>query len=164
MVSVSEPTSETMNAPSIDLSDLPDPDDTGLAWWHGEPAMLAWWRRITDTTTDLAEVEQLRLKYRIAARYAHAVPNLAALNTLAGLAPLVEIGAGAGYWARLLRDMGCDIVAFDNVTVDENVVTVDGAWTDVIVGDVDTLNRYPDRTVFVCWPYSSDANVGARTV
>ena len=42
-----------------------------------------------------------------------AVPNEAALAALAALSPLVEAGAGAGYWAALLRRRGADIKCFD---------------------------------------------------
>ena len=35
------------------------------------------------------------------------------LQILASFEPLVEIGCGKGYWSRLLRDRGVDIVAYD---------------------------------------------------
>src|ERR1019366_9271626 len=38
--------------------------------------------------------------------YAYAIPNDAALDRLASLGPIVEVGAGAGYWAHLLRERG----------------------------------------------------------
>jgi hypothetical protein len=141
-----------MSAPPFDAAGLPDPDDKQLAWWQGEPAMLVWWRRIMESTTIAEEVYRVRDRYHLHGRYAHAVPTMEALNTVAALGPLVEIGAGSGYWARLLRDMDCDIAAFDHVSPEENIVTVGDAWTSVGIGDVDMLDRYPDRTVFVCWP------------
>ena len=36
-----------------------------------------------------------------------------ALLALAARAPLLEIGAGTGYWAHRLRGMGVDILAYD---------------------------------------------------
>src|SRR3979411_2575044 len=41
-------------------------------------------------------------------RYAFAVPTDAALATLGRYAPIVELGAGTGYWAFLLRGRGVD--------------------------------------------------------
>lgn len=45
--------------------------------------------------------------------YAYAVPNEAALTTLTALGPLVEMGAGAGYWARLLKMRGAKVLPMD---------------------------------------------------
>jgi len=49
----------------------------------------------------------------LAQRYTYVFPSDSALAMLAGLGPLVEMGAGTGYWARRLRAIGVDIVAFD---------------------------------------------------
>jgi hypothetical protein len=46
-------------------------------------------------------------------KYSWAIPDERALNILGKFAPLIEIGAGSGFWARLLRDRGFDILAFD---------------------------------------------------
>lgn len=58
--------------------------------------------------------------YRDAARdpachlMAYAIPSNEALNALADLKmPLVECGAGTGYWASLLREHGVEITAYD---------------------------------------------------
>ena len=42
-----------------------------------------------------------------------AAPNSAALSLLAARAPLVEIGAGTGYWAAILRRRSVDVLAYD---------------------------------------------------
>ena len=44
---------------------------------------------------------------------AFAVPSEAALDLLAAHAPLVEMGAGTGYWAHLLERRGVEVAAFD---------------------------------------------------
>ena len=46
---------------------------------------------------------------------AFAVPSERALDLLASYAPLVEMGAGTGYWARLLQLRGVQVAAFDSV-------------------------------------------------
>ena len=37
-----------------------------------------------------------------------------ALKALAGVAPLIEVGAGTGYWALQLRHMGVAVSAVDS--------------------------------------------------
>lgn len=46
--------------------------------------------------------------------YAFAVPSPAAIDAIAQLGrPVVEMGAGVGFWARLLADRGIDVAAYD---------------------------------------------------
>jgi hypothetical protein len=45
--------------------------------------------------------------------YAYAPPNAAALEALLARSPLLELGAGTGYWVRLLRGAGADVLALD---------------------------------------------------
>jgi hypothetical protein len=47
-------------------------------------------------------------------QYAFAVPTRRALSAIAAHGPLLEVGAGTGYWASLLSEMGVDIVAFNS--------------------------------------------------
>lgn len=92
-------------------------------------------------------------------RYAFAIPTDAALTTLAHYAPIVELGAGTGYWAFLLRSRGVDCVAYDSAPPDRvpnpnrfRPLT----WTRVEQGDVDTLAAHADRALFLCWPSYRD--------
>src|SRR6202050_3520431 len=55
----------------------------------------------------------------LAQRYSYVFPDDRSLTALAALGPLVEIGAGTGYWAFRLRALGVDIVAFDQAPPDE---------------------------------------------
>ena len=50
---------------------------------------------------------------RLVARYSWAIPNDEAIRVLAAHAPLIELAAGTGYWAYLLRARNVDILAFD---------------------------------------------------
>ncbi len=88
-------------------------------------------------------------------RYAFAVPTEAALTTIARYAPIVELGAGTGYWAYLLRQRGVDVVAYDRFPPDraENPNRLDPRlWTEVLAGDESVLARFPDRGLLLCWP------------
>ncbi|MHB8689413.1 MAG: hypothetical protein ACYDB4_19855 [Candidatus Dormibacteraceae bacterium] len=81
-------------------------------------------------------------------------PHLIAL--IARYSPLVELGAGTGYWTYLLRLAGADVVAYDLAPPGkgrENRYHPDVLpWTDVIEGDVDAVMAHSDRALFLCWP------------
>jgi hypothetical protein len=92
-------------------------------------------------------------------RYAFAIPTEPALATLARYAPIVELGAGTGYWTFLLRGRGVDCVAYDLAPPDRmpnpnrfRPLT----WTRVEQGAVEVLATHPDRALFLCWPSYRD--------
>ena len=92
----------------------------------------------------------------LAQRYAYVFPSDSTLAMLAGLGPLVEIGAGTGYWAHRLRLIGVDIVAFDQAPLDgertNRYHSPSQPWTHVEPGDQTVLPGYSDRGLFLCWP------------
>jgi hypothetical protein len=93
---------------------------------------------------------------RLAQRYAYVFPSDSALAMLAGLGPLVEIGAGTGYWAHRLRVLGVDLVAFDQAPLSgersNRYHPPTRPWTHVEQGDQSVLPGYADRGLFLCWP------------
>jgi len=93
---------------------------------------------------------------RVAQRYAYVFPSDATLAMLSGLGPLVEMGAGTGYWAQRLRSIGVDIAAFDQAPVDGERTNRyhprARPWTHVGQGDQTVLPGYADRSLFLCWP------------
>ncbi len=44
-------------------------------------------------------------------KYSWALPNEELLTEIASRSPIIEIGAGNGYWASLLSKKGADIIA-----------------------------------------------------
>ena len=56
-----------------------------------------------------------RCLHRLTDRYTYVVPTSNLLTVLCSRAPIVELGAGTGYWAYLLRQMDVDIIAYDLV-------------------------------------------------
>lgn len=103
-------------------------------------------------------------------QYAWAIPDPESLAFVAKyLAPkAVEMGAGTGYWASLLAQLGVDILAFD---AKPPQIATDNHWHSparedrhgfthetrevfcpVYPGDPQTLAAYPDRALFLCWP------------
>lgn len=92
--------------------------------------------------------------------YSWAIPNEAALRAIALHGPVVEIGAGGGYWAKLLRDRGVDVIAYDPDPAGGGT-GLDGQprgwhdgtrWSEVLLGDHTAVIGHPDRTLLLVWP------------
>ena len=87
--------------------------------------------------------------------FSWAIPSLKALGVLARYGPLVELGAGSGFWAYLLRNSGVDILSFDEFEF-RSVYPFNRQWLPVQEGGLEQLAKYPDRTLFLCWPPIED--------
>mmetsp|Transcript_48436 Transcript_48436/g.90191 ORF Transcript_48436/g.90191 Transcript_48436/m.90191 type:complete len:678 (+) Transcript_48436:145-2178(+) len=61
----------------------------------------------------LKNIFEPRVQASLDHQFAFAVPSDEALTAIASHAPIVEMGAGTGYWAMLLRQRGVDLAAFD---------------------------------------------------
>lgn len=93
-------------------------------------------------------------------RYAFSIPTIEVIEEIAASSPLIEIGAGGGYWARCLRDAGADIIAYDKRPPGEEDPWdwrsgnqwFDDTWLNVQEGDEAMAGRYPERTLLLCWP------------
>jgi hypothetical protein len=98
------------------------------------------------------EITQLEL----ARRYSYVFPDSHLLTALCELGPLVEMGAGTGYWAFKLRSIGADIVAFDQAPPDgdrpNRYHPRTPTWTEVLQADQAALPAHYDRALFLCWP------------
>lgn len=94
--------------------------------------------------------------------YAFATPTVAALDKLASLAPLCEIGAGTGYWAHLVRTHASSesIVAYDKDPPSSVGRVLKGndyhgksrAWTAVRKGGPEVAAQHTVSTLFLCYP------------
>lgn len=133
-----------------------------LATVRGLPMHPARWNDGVDFHRALdAEMDVWRRRRALVQVYAWAVPNDEALALLEREGPIVEIGAGGGYWAALLRDRGVDIVAYD---LEPGFNTqVARLWTHVEQGDASVAGEHPERTLFLCWPPYSDP-MGAQAL
>jgi hypothetical protein len=80
-------------------------------------------------------------------KYAWCCPDERALNILAKFAPLVEIGAGKGYWAGLLRKRGVDILPYERHWLPNR-------WTTMFIGGPEILKKdfVKHRNLFLCYP------------
>lgn len=94
-------------------------------------------------------------------KYSWAIPNAEAIARIASFSPLIEIGAGMGYWAKLIAEAGADIIAFDadpGGLADTNVyhITRTPLYFPVQIGGPEKIAENPGRTLFLCWPPYDD--------
>ena len=92
---------------------------------------------------------------RLRLQYALAIPTEGAIKLIAEHGPVVEVGAGLGYWAYVLSQIGCDVVAYDTCPgrtdvefIKDNEFTL---WFDVQQCD-EAFVPPADRSLFLCWP------------
>lgn len=86
--------------------------------------------------------------------YAWAIPTTNAVAMLLPYGPFVEIGAGTGYWAWMLAQMGADVVAYDEAppSLGINSYGHKREWFPVQFGGPHMARRHSDRTLLLCWP------------
>jgi hypothetical protein len=101
----------------------------------------------------------LNIRRELVKKYSFAIPTEEAVRTICSHGPLIEIGAGTGYWAWLVRQLGGDILVYDihpprsearpsGNRFHEN----EGCWTNVEEGTEANISLYPDRTLLLSWP------------
>lgn len=89
-------------------------------------------------------------------RYSWAIPDEAAIATLVAHSPIVEVGAGTGYWASLVAAAGGTIHAYDKnpPTIRENEYKHSVLYHPVLPVE---LMRLKKETLFLCWPPYADS-------
>jgi hypothetical protein len=90
-------------------------------------------------------------------RYSWALPSDRALEAIARYAPVVEMGAGGGYWTYLMRLRGIDAIAYDRERPHDDNYFARHLWTPIDSGTPNALAQHPDRSLFLCWPPSKSA-------
>ena len=94
-------------------------------------------------------------------RFSYVFPERNLLEVVKRFSPLVELGAGTGYWAYLLNSIGADVIAYDLAPVDgprPNRYHLEvRPWSVVHGGDAGVLAQHRSRSLFLCWSprYSS---------
>ena len=101
------------------------------------------------------------LLFRYAARvklirqFSFAVPTPEAIAAIARFSPLVELGAGSGYWAHLLQRQSAECRPYDLKVGHDTDLALgpwDRMWTPVRKAGPRVLRRYPCHTLLLCWP------------
>lgn len=103
----------------------------------------------TDREPDLTDkvMRTFRRRVDLVDEYAWGIPNMAAIKTIIDYEPILEVGAGNGYWTYLLRQADADVIATDlNAPFDNE-------WSPVWAADArEVVVDYPDRTLLMVWP------------
>jgi hypothetical protein len=99
------------------------------------------------------------LRIELARTHSFAIPSEQALAAIGRHAPIVEVGAGTGYWAHLLEQRGVDILPYDRAPPNEwsnghhNKFHGNARpWTRIHTASAEVAARHPDRTLMLCWP------------
>lgn len=103
------------------------------------------------------------LREEMISKYAFSIPTIDVLRLITDYSPLIELGAGNGYWAWCLNQLGADIICFDlhppqealpwpwGSWEDENI-WFDSEWYPVNGGDEKVVQHHGTRTLLLCWP------------
>lgn len=94
-------------------------------------------------------------------RYSWSIPDPIALEQLVALdlGPIVEIGAGTGYWANLLTQLNVDIVCYDAhppARGPNNWHKFGDQWTPINAAGVEAAAAHPSRALLLSWPPHND--------
>lgn len=90
----------------------------------------------------------------LASSYAWAIPSptdLALIDVFLDNRAVVEIGAGTGYWAWQLSQLGVDVRAYD-IAPHGNHHCHDVSYHPVEQGGPEKAAEHPDRVLLLCWP------------
>jgi len=97
-----------------------------------------------------------KLRNTLVTKTSWAVPSETALSRILECGPVVEVGAGTGYWAALLANRGGNIIAYDIAPPGGSAINrwhpEAHALPHVLSGGPDVLKAHPDRALFLCWP------------
>ena len=104
---------------------------------------------------DLPASGGIEARHKLVRRYAYALPNDEAITACVVRSPLVEVGAGLGYWASLIAQAVGDIVAYDNWSWAEQG---NGAahFSVETMGAAEAAAKHPERTLLLIWPPYDD--------
>jgi len=113
-------------------------------------------------TLDREELASLLVSKRhdIVSEYGFTIPYMDILQKVASFSPIVEIGAGSGYWARCLSEVGADVLAYDSFPPGEenpwewynSNSWFDDTWYGVVRGDEYSAADHPGRSLLLAWP------------
>jgi hypothetical protein len=101
-----------------------------------------------------AYAEQFYLREKMLKGFCFAVLTEEMIDKIKPYGPILEVGAGTGYWAREFKKRGIDYLATDAYALPNNKYFPDSkAWEHVYTYTaVDAVKRFPDKTLLMCWP------------
>lgn len=93
-------------------------------------------------------------------KYCFSIPLPFVTDIIKKFSPIIELGAGTGYYAWCLRQLKTEIEVFDLFSPDEadpydfmsQNPWFDDTWINVLKGNEDVVSAYFDSSLFLCWP------------
>ncbi|MCB9494560.1 MAG: hypothetical protein H6681_03835 [Desulfobacteraceae bacterium] len=114
--------------------------------------------------SDLNENEKRKLllekRTDLVSKYSFSIPFPFVINIIKKFSPIIELGAGTGYYSWCLKQSGAEVEAFDLYSPDETDPFdffsqnhwFDDTWINVLKGDEETVSAYSNYALFLCWP------------
>lgn len=111
------------------------------------------YQRLVGNNT-IYDIDRWARRDELVKRYAWAIPNDAAITCLVRHSPILEVGAGTGYWASLVAAAGGTVRAFDKAPPGTGINEYGHL---VAYHQVEPMHRVrwralADHTLFLCWP------------
>ncbi|WP_416564332.1 hypothetical protein [Nocardia testacea] len=138
--------------------------ESGNPYWDivGPAAGPTGDRRVVDGGNPRGSVRLGFAQTILQAVYAYAIPSPETLDWIVAFGagrPVVELGAGRGYWAKLLAERGVAVTAFDSAPPDTAAnVSFPGSaghpavWFPVGAAEGFTAGLSEESILFLCWP------------
>jgi hypothetical protein len=119
----------------------------------------------------ISTTEQRAIRDTYVKLFGFALPCAEAIDALVALGPIVEVGAGSGYWSAILSSRGADVIATDIAEPGKGNsygARVGMHFPIAQMPAADAIKRYRGRTILSCWPckkspWLADALVHTRT-
>jgi hypothetical protein len=156
-----------------DVADLPYGCEYGKMYLE---KMTLWGQYLTAQLleTDGLDHEAMKLMQdeipTLQQQYAFAIPTRRALSAIAEHGPLLEVGAGTGYWASLLAEMGVDIIAYNSSTwtprfnwdkTAKEAIMSDSQYLQMKVAGPEAALSAKGRALVLMWPDWGGAGIFA---
>jgi len=117
---------------------------------------------IAESSSDRSSIIEIIHEKRseLVAKYCFSIPFPFVLEEIKKYSPIVELGAGTGYYAWCLKKLGLKVEPFDLYSPDDEEafdfmggnLWFEETWTMVLSGDETVLPAYNDHALFLCWP------------
>ena len=105
-----------------------------------------------ETTRSILDLFNKRIvRGALVKKYAWAIPSDKAIFAIAQHSPIVDVGAGKGYWAHLLDQAGASVHAFD-VAHRQKAHGKNGTWFPVEIVKEEDIIVPEESTLMLCWP------------
>lgn len=93
----------------------------------------------------------LEERRRLISKYSFAIPSEESILAIKGFSDtVIEVGAGSGYWAWLMSQVGIKVFAFDTEKPPNDLFTT--SWHPIIIGNPVYLKKPVTAALFLCWP------------